>query len=130
MSRTASNWQLPAAIVPKARATEPPSSASLDPPLVLTRDVCFDLVGRRLFVCGQEEPLSPLRFEVLRHLLERPGRVVSASDLVRAGILGRGSEQRYRGVMKEIRDRLGPGQDAIRTVRGVGYRFDPPRSTT
>ena len=121
MSGTASNWQLPAPLVLTAEEAETLSIAALDRPVALTRDVCFDVVGRRLFVRGHEEPLSPLRFEILRHLLERPGRVVSARDLVRAGILGRGSEQRYRGVMKEIRDRLGPAQDAIRTVRGKGY---------
>lgn len=105
-------------------------SVALEPPLVLTRDVWLDVPGRRLFVRGCEESLSPLRFEILRHLLERPGRVVSARDLVRAGVLGSASEQRYRAVMKEIRDRLGPAHDAIRTVRGAGYRFDPPRPTT
>ncbi len=52
---------------------------------------------------------------------------MTARDLVRARILGAGSEQRYRGVVKEIRDRLGPAHAVIRTVRGAGYRFDPPR---
>lgn len=127
MPQKASTYTLPAGV--QNGTTEPPSRASADPPLMLTRDVCLDLLGRRLLVRGQEEPLSRLRFDILRHLLERPGRVVSGPDLVRAGILGRGSEQRYRGVMKEIRDRLGPAQVTIRTVRGVGYRFDPPRST-
>jgi two-component system, OmpR family, phosphate regulon response regulator PhoB len=100
---------------------------SLEQPLLLTASSLLDVAGQRLFLDGREEPLSPLRFEVLRYLLERPGRLVTARDLVRARILGAGSEQRYRGVVKEIRDRLGPAHDVIRTVRGAGYRFDPPQ---
>ena len=95
-------------------------------PLLLTANSVLDVAGRRLFVDGREEPLSPIRFEVLRYLLERPGQLVPARDVVRARILGAGSEQRFRGIVKEIRDRLGPAHVAIRTVRGAGYRFDPP----
>jgi DNA-binding response OmpR family regulator len=105
---------------------EPNPNPRLEPPLSLTANALLDVAGQRLFLDGREEPLSPLRFEILRYLLERPGRLVTARDLVRARILGVGSEQRYRGVVKEIRDRLGPAHAVIRTVRGAGYRFDPP----
>jgi two-component system, OmpR family, phosphate regulon response regulator PhoB len=105
---------------------QPSSNESLAGPLSLTASAHLDVAGQRLFLDGREEPLSPLRFEILRYLVERPGRLVTARDLVRARILGAGSEQRYRGIVKEIRDRLGPAHAVIRTVRGAGYRFDPP----
>jgi DNA-binding response OmpR family regulator len=105
---------------------ETDTKASAQRPLPLTANALLDVAGQRLFVDGREEALSPLRFETLRYLLERPGQLVTARDLVRARILGAGSEQRFRGVVKEIRDRLGPAHVTIRTVRGAGYRFDPP----
>jgi hypothetical protein len=44
---------------------------------------------------------------------------------VRAGLLRPTQAQRYRGLIMELRDRLGPARDLIRRVPGYGYRLDP-----
>ncbi len=36
---------------------------SLEQPLLLTANALLDVAGQRLCLDGQEEPLSPLRFE-------------------------------------------------------------------
>jgi DNA-binding response OmpR family regulator len=71
--------------------------------------------------------LTPREFELLAALAARPGQPVSREDLLAAGpadhALGEGS----RAVdvhVAHLREKLGL-PDAIATVRGRGYAFNP-----
>lgn len=93
-------------------------------------DVVIDFAGRRLLRAGVEQPLEPKAFGVLALLAGAPGRAFARDEILDAvwghrhvtpGVLNR--------VMTLLRHAL--GEDAqlpryLRTVHGVGYRFDLP----
>ncbi len=105
-----------------------PSSAERSP--LAFDEIVIDFQGRRLLRAGQVRPLEHKAFEVLALLTDRPGQVFPRDDILDAvwghrhitpGVLNR--------VMTLLRQAL--GEDAhspryLRTLHGVGYRFDLP----
>jgi DNA-binding response OmpR family regulator len=83
--------------------------------------------GRRLVtVDGAPLALTPTEFELLGHLLGRPGRVFTREELL-AGVWGYASHAGTRTVdvhVAQVRAKLGHAASLIRTVRGVGYTAD------
>src|SRR5262245_50497498 len=90
----------------------------------------LDLKGARLWEGGREIRLRPKTFAVLRYLAERPGRLVSTTDLLRAVWPGVAvSDVMPRLCVRELRAAL--GDDAhkprfIETRPGRGYQFVAP----
>jgi two-component system response regulator BaeR len=81
---------------------------------------------------GQALPLTPLEYKLLRLLVQGQGRVFSRLQLldVLHEDLRDVSDRAVDSHIKNIRRKLGqavgpPGQDAIASVYGVGYRFEP-----
>jgi two-component system, OmpR family, response regulator len=83
--------------------------------------------GRRLVtVDGSPLSLTPTEFELLGHLLARPGRVFTREELL-ASVWGYASPAGTRTVdvhVAQVRAKLGAAAGLIRTVRGVGYTAD------
>jgi DNA-binding response OmpR family regulator len=83
--------------------------------------------GRRLVtVAGAPLSLTPTEFELLGHLLGRPGRVFTREELL-ASVWGYASHAGTRTVdvhVAQVRAKLGDAANLIRTVRGVGYTAD------
>jgi two-component system OmpR family response regulator len=83
--------------------------------------------GRRLVtVDGVPLALTPTEFDLLGHLLGRPGRVFTREELL-AGVWGYASHAGTRTVdvhVAQVRAKLGGAAALIRTVRGVGYTAD------
>ena len=83
--------------------------------------------GRRLVtVSGRPLALTPTEFELLDHLLGRPGRVFTREELL-ASVWGYASHAGTRTVdvhVAQVRSKLGAAAGLIRTVRGVGYTAD------
>ncbi|MET8150680.1 response regulator transcription factor [Actinoplanes sp. NPDC049668] len=83
--------------------------------------------GRRLVtVDGAALSLTPTEFDLLGHLLGRPGRVFTREELL-ASVWGYASHAGTRTVdvhVAQVRAKLGPAANLIRTVRGVGYTAD------
>lgn len=78
-------------------------------------------------------PLSPMEFRVLQYLAERPGRVVSAHELMRAVHdyvpSAREARDSAKVYVRRIRKKLetaGDSAQRISTVRGFGYFLDVP----
>jgi two-component system OmpR family response regulator len=70
--------------------------------------------------------LTPTEFELLGHLLGRPGRVFTREELL-ASVWGYASPAGTRTVdvhVAQVRAKLGAAAALIRTVRGVGYTAD------
>ena len=72
--------------------------------------------------------LTGFEFNVLAYLVERPGRALSRRQIA-ISVLSAHDEIDVRTVdshLARIRKKLGkPAADAIKTVWGIGYRFDP-----
>jgi two-component system OmpR family response regulator len=83
--------------------------------------------GRRLAtVDGVALSLTPTEFDLLGHLLGRPGRVFTREELL-ASVWGYASAAGTRTVdvhVAQVRAKLGDAAALIRTVRGVGYTAD------
>ena len=81
----------------------------------------LDLVAHELRQDGVLVPLSPREFALLHALLERPGRVLSRTQLEER-LYGWGEEVGSNAVevhIHNVRKKLGEG--VIRNVRGLGY---------
>ncbi|MBU8543904.1 MULTISPECIES: response regulator [Roseomonadaceae] len=91
----------------------------------------LDLEARRLTGPeGQEIPLGPSEFALLRAFAERPGRVLTREALLELAH-PRGDEHFDRSIdvrIARIRRKVEAVPDrpaVIRTIRGAGYVFDP-----
>jgi two-component system OmpR family response regulator len=75
---------------------------------------------------GEPVALTPTEFDLLAHLLNRPGRVFSREELL-ASVWGYAAHAGTRTVdvhVAQVRAKLGGYGSVIRTVRGVGYTAD------
>ena len=83
---------------------------------------------------GREVDLTPREFDLLAHLAERPGEVVTKRDLlveVWRQPWG-GSDKTVDVHLSWLRRKLGETAQEprfVHTVRGVGVRLEPPGST-
>lgn len=90
--------------------------------------VVVDLSRKRVTLDGATAPLTYKEFELLRYLVAREGRTVARTELV-DGLWGAEdadvpNERTIDVHVRRLRSKLGGYEDIIRTVRGVGYRFD------
>lgn len=90
-------------------------------------DVSLDKAARRVTVKGQEVVFTATEFDLLAHLMSRPGRIISREQLL-ADVWGYAAVVTTRTVdvhIAQVRAKLGDASP-IRTVRGVGYGAEPP----
>ncbi|MGZ3313179.1 MAG: winged helix-turn-helix domain-containing protein, partial [Caulobacteraceae bacterium] len=74
-------------------------------------------------VAGQPMALTGRELRILMYLMQRPGRIVSEQDIVEH-IYSMDDELQSNSVQVYIsRLRRKLGRDAIKTFRGLGYRF-------
>jgi DNA-binding response OmpR family regulator len=106
------------------------------PTPVVTRlawgDLLIDLRAREVAVAGRRIQLTPLEYELLRHLAANPGLAISREDFLREVWHSRSAWQDPETVTEHVRrlrgklTAAGLDDDWITTIRGFGYRFDPP----
>ena len=88
--------------------------------------VTLDPVRRAVAVAGAPAHLTSTEFDLLAHLMSRPGRVFSREELL-AAVWGYATHTGTRTVdvhVAQVRAKLGNGANVIRTYRGVGYACD------
>ncbi|MFM2437898.1 MAG: hypothetical protein RLZ55_715 [Actinomycetota bacterium] len=91
--------------------------------VVLNRD------SRQCLVAGKEVALTATEFDLLAHLMAKPGRVFTREQLL-SEVWGYSSVVTTRTVdvhIAQLRSKLG-NPELIRTVRGYGYKADPDAS--
>lgn len=86
--------------------------------------ISIDLVANVAHVDGQDVELTARELKVLVYLMQRPGRVISQADLAEHvyGMSDTRESNTIEVFVARLRAKL--GRDAIRTVRGLGYRMD------
>jgi two-component system phosphate regulon response regulator PhoB len=88
-------------------------------------DLRLNLDAHQAFVRDEEIALTALEFRLLKHLLDRRGRVQTRDHLLEE-VWGYSSDVTTRTVdthIKRLREKLLGAGDCIQTIRGVGYRF-------
>ncbi|MFF2746374.1 transcriptional regulator [Kitasatospora sp. NPDC058048] len=82
------------------------------------------LQGNAALVDGESHRLSPRGAAVLRALAERPGRVLSRAELLRAAWLEPGADEHaVEAAVGQLRAAFGSHAGLIRTVPKRGYRL-------
>ncbi|MCL2090366.1 MAG: response regulator transcription factor [Micrococcales bacterium] len=79
---------------------------------------------------GRPLDLTYKEFELLKHLVQHPGRVFTRAQLLQEvwGYDYYGGTRTVDVHVRRLRAKLGPEHEQlIGTVRQVGYRFDPPK---
>lgn len=77
------------------------------------------------YINNEEISLTALEFKLLKHLINRKGRVQTRDQLLE-DVWGYSSNVTTRTVdthIKRLREKLGIVGEHIQTIRGVGYRF-------
>ena len=90
----------------------------------------LDLDRRRVSVSGEPVELTAHEFNLLACLVTHAGRVMSRRQLgsIALPVDGQRSERTINSHIARIRKKLGPAGAAIKTVRHVGYCFEPSAS--
>jgi len=90
--------------------------------------VVIDISRKRVVLDGDAASLTYKEFELLQYLVLREGRTIDRHELI-ASLWSAADEdapnERTIDVhVRRLRSKLGDYEDIVRTVRGVGYRFD------
>ncbi|MDQ1606319.1 MAG: hypothetical protein QOJ18_686, partial [Microbacteriaceae bacterium] len=90
--------------------------------------VVVDLSRKRLILDDETAALTYKEFELLQYLVLREGRTIDRAELISslwaAGDADAPNERTIDVHVRRLRSKLGGYEDIVRTVRGVGYRFD------
>jgi DNA-binding winged helix-turn-helix (wHTH) protein len=91
--------------------------------------VVVDISRKRVLIDGESASFTFKEFELLQYLVLREGRTIERTELVSSLWTGATDEdapgERTIDVhVRRLRAKLGRYEDIVRTVRGVGYRFD------
>ena len=113
--------QDPAALAKHRQVTEEPEAK-------VRTGVVIDISRKRVALDGETAPLTYKEFELLQYLVLREGRTIDRSELISSLWSAADDEipnERTIDVhVRRLRAKLGDYEDIVRTVRGVGYRFD------
>jgi DNA-binding winged helix-turn-helix (wHTH) protein len=112
--------QDPAALAKHRNAPEPETPVK--------GGVIIDISRKRLLLDGETAALTYKEFELLQYLVLREGRTIDRHEII-AALWGEGdddipNERTIDVHVRRLRSKLGAYEDIVRTVRGVGYRFD------
>lgn len=90
--------------------------------------VVIDLSRKRLVLDDETAALTYKEFELLQYLVLREGRTIERAELIASlWAVGDDDAPNERTIdvhVRRLRSKLGAYEDIVRTVRGVGYRFD------
>jgi DNA-binding response OmpR family regulator len=117
----------PRELVARVRAVLRRSAGSLEPDRAKTVGaVRIDPATRSVSVHGDPVHLTSTEFDLLMHLMSRPGRVYTRDELLSAvwGYAAHGGTRTVDVHVAQVRGKLGEAASIIRTVRGVGYTAD------
>ena len=85
-----------------------------------------DIKAHSVFIDGKEIELTPKEYELLLYFIENKSIALSREQLIDKvwGYDFYGDDRTIDTHIKTLRSRLGKYRDTIKTVRGVGYKFD------
>jgi DNA-binding winged helix-turn-helix (wHTH) protein len=91
--------------------------------------VVIDISRKRVILDHETAALTYKEFELLQYLVLREGRTIERTELI-SSLWDAASEEEAPNErtidvhVRRLRSKLGRYEDIVRTVRGVGYRFD------
>ncbi|MFY1632699.1 response regulator transcription factor [Solwaraspora sp. WMMB335] len=117
----------PRELVARVRAIRRRSSVTAEADAARTvGTVALDPARRTVTTAAGPVTLTSTEFDLLAHLMRRPGRVYTREELL-ASVWGYAAHAGTRTVdvhIAQVRAKLGEAATVIRTIRGVGYTAD------
>lgn len=113
-----------------AAAASPEESEPLDGH-IMSGELIIDTNGYTASLGGKPIDLAYKEFELLKYLVQHPGRVFTRAQLLQEvwGYDYYGGTRTVDVHIRRLRAKLGSEYEhLIGTVRNVGYRFDPPKA--
>lgn len=99
-----------------------------EPEVKVRRGVIVDLSRKRVVLDEETAALTYKEFELLQYLVLREGRTIDRAELIGSlwsvGDEDAPNERTIDVHVRRLRSKLGAYEEIVRTVRGVGYRFD------
>lgn len=96
--------------------------------------VTIDISRKRILINDETVPLTFKEFELLQFLVIHKGLTVSRPELIaalwRADDVDIPNERTIDVHVRRLRAKLGRFEDIVRTVRGIGYRYDTHADVT
>jgi DNA-binding winged helix-turn-helix (wHTH) protein len=96
--------------------------------------VVVDISRKRVLIDYQAAPLTFKEFELLQFLVVHKGMTISREEIIqalwRADDIDIPNERTIDVHVRRLRSKLGRFEDIVRTVRGVGYRYDQHADVT
>ncbi len=96
--------------------------------------VVVDISRKRVLIDYQAAPLTFKEFELLQFLVVHKGETISREEIIKAlwreDELDIPNERTIDVHVRRLRSKLGRFEDIVRTVRGVGYRYDSHADVT
>ena len=89
--------------------------------------VVVDISRKRVLIDGESAAFTFKEFELLQYLVLREGRTIDRHELIDSLWSADDEAPSERTIdvhVRRLRSKLAHYQDIVRTVRGVGYRFD------
>lgn len=88
--------------------------------------ITIDNDARDVLVDGKKIELTLKEYEILKYLIENANIAVSREQLLNAiwGYDFYGEDRTIDTHIKTLRNKIGPYKSAIKTLRGVGYKFE------
>lgn len=91
------------------------------------KDFVIDIDGRQVTFFGQKISLTPKEFDLLIYLIKNQGRVLSREKITEHvwDYEYDGDQRTVDTHIKKLREKLGEtGENLIKTIWGVGYKFE------
>lgn len=88
--------------------------------------ITIDALARNVFVDGEKIELTLKEYEILKYLAQNKNIAISREQLLNAvwGYDYFGDDRTIDTHIKTLRNKIGPYKNTIKTLRGVGYKFD------
>jgi two-component system alkaline phosphatase synthesis response regulator PhoP len=109
----------------KAVLRRSPAREQFDSKRINFGDLVIDSTRHEVTVAENLVKLTATEFKILYQLASQPGRAFSREQLLNR-VVGDGVVVVDRNIdvhIRSVRKKLGPCQDMIQTIRGIGYRF-------
>ncbi len=89
-------------------------------------DIKIDYSARRVFISDDVVQLSPKEYDLLEFLTRNKGKALSREQILNEvwGYDYYGDLRTVDTHIKRLRNKLGENRNFIKTVRGIGYRFE------
>ncbi len=93
---------------------------------IIYNDLILNNLAHEVTIAGDPVLLTPKEYDLLKYLMENKNIALSR-DMILSNVWGYdfyGDERTVDTHVKTLRNNLGKYRDAIKTVRGMGYKFE------